>query len=73
MPGFFRLSAEDASMLAAMITGDRIWLQRRTRVGFERTGSFHLLVGLRSASRNLCGMIFWLAQKIRLPRPGRRC
>ncbi len=69
MPGFFRLSAEDASMLAAMITGDRIWLQRRTRVGFERTGSFHLLVvsGLHLAI--FAGMIFWLAQKIRLPRP----
>ena len=44
IPSFFRLTTEDASMLAAMITGDRIWLQRRTRVGFERTGSFHLLV-----------------------------
>jgi competence protein ComEC len=68
MPGFFRLSTEDASMLAAMITGDRIWLQRRTRVGFERTGSFHLLVvsGLHLAI--FAGLIFWLAQKIRLPR-----
>jgi len=65
---FFRLSTEDASMLAAMITGDRIWLQRRTRVGFERTGSFHLLVvsGLHLAI--FAGLIFWLAQKIRLPR-----
>jgi competence protein ComEC len=68
LPGFFRLSAEDASMLAAMITGDRIWLQRRTRVGFERTGSFHLLVvsGLHLAI--FAGLIFWIAQRIRLPR-----
>ncbi len=70
LPGFFRLSTEDASMLAAMITGDRIWLQRRTRVGFERTGSFHLLVvsGLHLAI--FAGLIFWLAQRVHLPRLG---
>ena len=68
IPSFFRLTTEDASMLAAMITGDRTWLQRRTRVGFERTGSFHLLVvsGLHLAI--FAGLIFWLAQKIRLPK-----
>ncbi len=66
--GFFRLTTEDASMLAAMITGDRTWLERRTRVGFERTGSFHLLVvsGLHLAI--FAGLIFWLAQRIRVPR-----
>jgi competence protein ComEC len=68
IPAFFRLTAEDASMLAAMITGDRTWLQRRTRVGFERTGSFHLLVvsGLHLAI--FAGIIFWLASRVRLPR-----
>lgn len=68
MPRFFRLNPEDASMLAAMITGDRIWLQRRTRVGFERTGSFHLLVvsGLHLAI--FAGLIFWCAQRAHLPR-----
>jgi competence protein ComEC len=68
LPALFRLSAEDASMLAAMITGDRIWLQRRTRIGFERTGSFHLLVvsGLHLAI--FAGLIFWLAQRLRLPK-----
>jgi competence protein ComEC len=67
-PNFFRLTTEDASMLAAMITGDRAWLQRRTRIGFERTGSFHLLVvsGLHLAI--FAGLIFWLAQRIRLPK-----
>lgn len=68
IPAFFRLSEEDASMLAAMITGDRAWLQRRTRIGFERTGSFHLLVvsGLHLAI--FAGIIFWLASRVRLPR-----
>jgi competence protein ComEC len=68
LPAFLTLTAEDASMLAAMVTGDREWLQQRTRVGFERTGSFHLLVvsGLHLAI--FAGIIFWLAQRIRLPR-----
>jgi competence protein ComEC len=57
LTSFFQLSPEDASML-----------QRRTRVGFERTGSFHLLVvsGLHLAI--FAGLIFWLAQEIHLPR-----
>jgi competence protein ComEC len=68
LPGFLRLTVEDASMLAAMIAGDRLWLQRHTRVGFERTGSFHLLVvsGLHLAI--FAGIIFWLAQRVRLSR-----
>ena len=37
-----------------MITGDRAWLQRRTRVGFERTGSFPSPGRLRVASGDLC-------------------
>ena len=44
LPAAFRLTTEDASMLTAMLTGDRTYLQRSTRTGFERTGSFHLLV-----------------------------
>jgi competence protein ComEC len=55
-------------MLAAMLTGDRTWLQHRVRVGFERTGSFHLLVvsGLHLAI--FSGLIFWLAKRLRLSR-----
>ncbi len=55
-------------MLSAMITGDRTWLQRSTRIGFERTGSFHLLVvsGLHLAI--FAGLVFWLAQRMRLSR-----
>jgi competence protein ComEC len=70
LPAFSRLTEEDAAMLAAIITGDRAWLQRRTRIGFERTGSFHLLVvsGLHLAI--FAGIIFWIAQRIRLPRFG---
>lgn len=65
---FLRIDHEDATMLAAMITGDRTWLEHRTRVGFERTGSFHLLVvsGLHLAI--FSGLIFWFSKRLRLSR-----
>ena len=68
MPEFLRITESDAAMLAAMITGDRSYLQRGVRVGFERTGSFHLLVvsGLHLAIFST--MVFWLARKMRLSR-----
>ncbi|HEX5233817.1 MAG TPA: ComEC/Rec2 family competence protein [Silvibacterium sp.] len=68
LPQFLRIDQEDAAMLAAMITGDRTWLQHRVRVGFERTGSFHLLVvsGLHLAI--FSGIIFWIARRLRFSR-----
>ncbi len=68
LPAFLRIDHEDAAMLTAMLTGDRSNLQHRVRVGFERTGSFHLLVvsGLHLAI--FSGLIFWLAQRLRLSR-----
>ncbi|HTX77340.1 MAG TPA: ComEC/Rec2 family competence protein [Terracidiphilus sp.] len=66
MPAFLRISHGDAAMLAAMITGDRSYLQHGVRVGFERTGSFHLLVvsGLHLAI--FSGLVFWMARRVRL-------
>jgi competence protein ComEC len=51
-----------------MLTGDRSYLQRSQRTGFERTGSFHLLVvsGLHLAI--FSGLVFWLARRLRLSR-----
>lgn len=68
LPPFLRVDHEDATMLTAMLTGDRTWLEHRVRVGFERTGSFHLLVvsGLHLAI--FSGLIFWLAKRMRLSR-----
>ncbi|MGC2163903.1 MAG: ComEC/Rec2 family competence protein [Silvibacterium sp.] len=68
LPSFLRIDQEDASMLTAMLTGDRTWLEHRVRVGFERTGSFHLLVvsGLHLAI--FSGLIFWIAKRLRLLR-----
>ncbi len=68
LPAFLRLSHEDAAMLAAMVTGDRTYLSHEVRVGFERTGSFHLLVvsGLHLAI--VAGLIFWATRLLRMPR-----
>lgn len=68
LPSLLRLSRTDASMLTAMVTGDRTYLSGATRTGFERTGSFHLLVvsGLHLAI--FSGIIFWISRRIRLNR-----
>jgi competence protein ComEC len=63
-----RASLEDTAMLTAMLTGDRTYLTRSLRVGFERTGSFHLIVvsGLHLAI--LAGCVFSLSRRLRIPR-----
>ncbi|HZP04033.1 MAG TPA: ComEC/Rec2 family competence protein [Terracidiphilus sp.] len=63
-----RLTADDAAMLAAMIAGDRTYLTKHLRVGFERTGSFHILVVSGFHLAILAGCIFWIARRLRLPR-----
>ena len=55
-------------MLAAMTTGDRTYLTHTLRVGFERTGSFHMLVVSGFHLAIVAGCIFWIARKLRLPR-----
>jgi competence protein ComEC len=68
MPGPLRLSEDDAAMLAAMVAGDRTYLTHALRVGFERTGSFHMLVvsGFHLAIVAAC--ILWIARRLRVPR-----
>jgi competence protein ComEC len=68
LPAPLRLSEDDAVMLAAMVTGDRTYLTHSLRVGFERTGSFHMLVvsGFHLAIVAAC--ILWTARRLRLPR-----
>ncbi len=63
-----RLTHDDAAMLTAMLTGDRTLLGRRLRVGFERTGSFHLLVVSGMHLAIFAGVVFWVARRLRLPR-----
>jgi competence protein ComEC len=68
LPSALRLSEDDAVMLAAMVAGDRTYLTHSLRVGFERTGSFHMLVvsGFHLAIVAAC--IFWITRRLRLPR-----
>ncbi len=67
LPPWLRLSYPDAGMLSAMILGDRTYLDHQARVGFERTGSFHLLVvsGMHLAIFAAC--IFGLADGCGFP------
>ena len=55
-------------MLAAMVTGDRTYLTHSLRVGFERTGSFHMLVVSGFHLAIVAGCILWTARRLRLPR-----
>ena len=68
LPDFLRLGNEDTAMLSAMLTGDRTYLCRHLRAGFERTGSFHLLVvsGLHLAIFST--VIFTCSRRLRLSR-----
>jgi competence protein ComEC len=68
LPATLRLTADDAVLLSAMVTGDRTYLTHSLRVGFERTGSFHMLVvsGFHLAIVAAC--VLWIARRLRLPR-----
>ncbi len=68
LPRWMLLSESDAGMLSAMILGDRTYLDHQARVGFERTGSFHLLVVSGMHLAIFAGCIFALAAWLRLPR-----
>ena len=54
-------------MLNAMLFGDRTGLNAELRTGFERTGTFHLLVvsGLHVAL--LAGGVYWVLRRLRVP------
>jgi competence protein ComEC len=65
MPSALRLQPQDVATLDAMLFGDRTRLNRNLRLGFERTGSFHLFVvsGLHVAV--LAGMVLWALRPLR--------
>jgi competence protein ComEC len=66
LPKLLRLSSADAGMLNAMLFGDRAGLNKTQRVGFERTGSFHLFVVSGMHVGLLAGLLFWLTRRLRL-------
>jgi competence protein ComEC len=66
LPSALRLNSDDAGMLDAMLFGDRERLNKAQRVGFERTGSFHLFVVSGMHVGLLAGLVFWLTRRFRL-------
>lgn len=66
LPKTLRLNGNDAGMLNAMLFGDRAELNKSQRVGFERTGSFHLFVVSGMHVGLLAALIFWLARRLML-------
>lgn len=66
LPKALRLTPDDAGMLNAMLFGDRAGLNKAQRVGFERTGSFHLFVVSGMHVGLLAGIVFWLARRLQL-------
>jgi competence protein ComEC len=67
MPAPLRLTASDAAMLAAMVAGDRTYLTHSLRAGFERTGSFHMLVVSGFHLAIVAGCIFFFARGLHVP------
>ncbi len=68
LPRLLRLSTEDADLLSAMVTGDRTYLTHTLRIGFERTGSFHMLVVSGFHLAIVAGCVLWAARRLRIPR-----
>jgi competence protein ComEC len=66
LPARLRLSPDDAGMLNAMLFGDRSRLNHMLRLGFERTGSFHLFVVSGMHVALLAGLLFFLARRLRI-------
>jgi len=67
LPRVARLTPDDTAMLNAMLFGDRAGLRHDLRVGFERTGSFHLFVVSGMHVALLAGMLFWALRRMRAP------
>jgi len=66
LPALLRITPDDAGMLNAMLFGDRTRLSHTLRLGFERTGSFHLFVVSGMHVALLAGLVFWIARRLRL-------
>ena len=66
LPALLRLNSDDVAMLSAMLFGDRAGLTHRLRLGFERTGSFHLFVVSGMHVALIAGGIFLVLRRLRL-------
>ncbi len=67
LPRVLKLNPDDAGMLSAMLFGDRTALSHAQRLGFERTGSFHLFVVSGMHVALVAGGLFWVGRRLRWP------
>ena len=67
LPPQLRLSPDEAGMVNAMLFGDRSRLTQQLRLGFQRTGSFHLFVVSGMHVALLAGLLVWLFRQFRMP------
>jgi len=59
---------EKAGILRAMLLGDRSFVDRAESVDFQKTGVFHVLVVAGLHVGALAFFLFWLGNRLRLPR-----
>jgi len=64
----FATSPPTASILRAMLLGDRSFVDRAESVDFQKTGTFHVLVVAGLHVGALAAFLFWAGRKLRLAR-----
>jgi competence protein ComEC len=63
-PRLWRLSKDDVALLEAMALGERTELDRESKLDFQRTGSFHLLVVSGMNIAIFAVAVFWAMRKL---------
>ena len=59
-------SAHEAALLDAMVIGDEAFIDRDTRVDFQRSGTYHVLVVSGMNISILAFVVFWTLARLRL-------
>lgn len=62
---WWRLDAQEASLLLAMVIGEQSLLERTTRSQFQKTGVFHVLVVSGMNVGMLALFVFWATRRLR--------
>jgi competence protein ComEC len=66
---FSSLTAQDVTMLAAALLGDRSQLDPADRSAFQRVGAFHLLVVSGLSIAIIAAAVWWCLRRLRVPPP----
>jgi len=68
LDAMFAASPQAASVLRAMLLGDRSFVDRAESVNFQKTGTFHVLVVAGLHVGVLAAFLFWAGRALRVPR-----